>query len=103
MLDRAREDPNDKEDVLAALLPAFSRPSSPWTSISMMKTQFIEDRLHHEICQDVSWPGIFEILVAAQAPQHLTPSKVRKPTFPQGLPVCVGSLEKSTHRNLLCL
>ena len=34
---------------------------------------------------------------------HRTPSKVRKPTCPQGIPVYVGSLEKSAHRNLFCL
>ena len=52
----------------------------------------------------LSW-GFLAILIAAQAPPHLTPSKVRKPepTFPQGIPVCVGSLEKSAHRNLLYL
>ena len=31
-----------------------------------------------------------EILIAAQAPSHRTPSKARKPTFPQGIPVYVG-------------
>ena len=41
--------------------------------------------------------------IASQAPSHRTPSKVRKPTFPHGLPGCVGNFEKSAHRNLLCL
>ena len=35
VLDRAREDPDDEEDALAARQPALFRPSSPWTSISI--------------------------------------------------------------------
>ena len=49
--------------------------------------------------------GFFELFIATQAPQCRilrTPRKVRKPPFPQGIPVCVSSLEKSTHRNLSC-
>ena len=34
VLDRAREDPDDEEDALAARRPAFFRRSSPWASIS---------------------------------------------------------------------
>ena len=38
----------------------------------------------------------FELLmIAAQAPPHRTTRKVRNPSFPHGIPVCVGSLEKS--------
>ena len=82
VLDRAREDPDDEEGELAAQRPSLFRPSSPYLG-----------------------QGFLEIQIAAQAPWHRTPSKVRKPTFPQGLPSpdCVGSLEKSAHRNLLCL
>ena len=40
--------------------------------------------------------GFFEVLIAAQAPPHRTPSKVRNPTFPQGIP-------EIRHRNLSCL
>ena len=57
--------------------------------------QSIENRLHFDMCHAVSRPGLFELLIAAQAPPHRTPSKVRKQTFPQGIPLCVGSLEKS--------
>ena len=39
--------------------------------------------------------GFFELLIATQAPPHLTPSKLKKPTFSRGIPVCVGNLEKS--------
>ena len=33
-----------------------------------------------------------KIFAAAQAPAHKAPSEVRKPTFPQGIPGCFGSL-----------
>ena len=39
VLDRAREDPDDDEDALAARRPALFRPSSPWTSISIHRGQ----------------------------------------------------------------
>ena len=40
--------------------------------------------------------------IAAQAPPtHRTPHKVRKPKFPHGIPVCVGSLERSEHKDQL--
>ena len=58
--------------------------------------QSIENRFYDDICQLVSRPGFFEILIASQAPPHKTPSKVRKLTFPQGISVCVGSLELRT-------
>ena len=66
-------------------------------------SQSTEDRLHHEICQAVSRSRLFRNPRCPQAPQHRTPSKVRKPTFPQGISVCVGILEKSAQRNLFSL
>ena len=35
VLDRAREDPDDEADALAARRPALLHPTSPWTSISI--------------------------------------------------------------------
>ena len=65
--------------------------------------QSIESRLCYDVHHAVPRPGFFELLIAAQALQHRTPSKVGEPRFPQGIPVSVSSLEKSKHRNLLCL
>ena len=57
--------------------------------------ELILDEHFHEICQAVSWPGHFlKSSLQHKPPLRRTPSKVRKPSFPQAILVCVGSLEK---------
>ena len=102
MLDRAREDPDD-EDLSKKTPWPRGGPRCCAQACLGRAFQSIENRLHFDMCHAVSRPGLFELLIAAQAPPHRTPSKVRKQTFPQGIPACVGNLEKSEHRNLLCL
>ena len=45
--------------------------------------------------------GFLELVVAAQALPHRTPSEVRKPTFPQGIPSLFWSFEISKHSNFV--
>ena len=54
LLDRAREDPDDEADALAARRLALLRPISPWTS--NVEHQSIEGRLHYDVCHSVSQP-----------------------------------------------
>ena len=67
----------DEEDALAARRPTLFRPNSPWALGEHLDLwRFVKPYLGQGFLE-------LEILIAAQAPLHRTPSKVRKPTFPQ--------------------
>ena len=80
ILDCLREDPDDSDRAVALPDHAFDKHYNPQRACSIM----ISVLLYYG-------QGIFELLIAAQAPQHRKPCKVRKPTFPQRIPVCVGT------------